>query len=303
MTPKTKLGALSARSTFVELRGFVKEHGLCRNGMPLKATRKAELYEKIVAAWNQRHEDGASNNNDAPMRPKDDSMCVLVDTVFADRFEPFKMRFPFFNGLGSEMISARVNDFICERRVADGTLLYVGTSCMRPEHGMRIVNNGKAETMQSGDSIQLYRELVARGVLHRDDDDGTIAPECSSEHMRQMMNASFAAHGCTECSPSYPPSALATAPAGIRQSIPRRRWQHAPVQLVRTDDVLHPPTDYVLHPPTWFNRGEPIPDDVPDDDVPDDEPIHRKMWEFKPVTLRNADKTSYPRAGKHNPNK
>jgi len=51
MCGRPLFATLSVQSSLVELRTFVKTHGLCRDGKPLKARSKADLYAHIDAVW------------------------------------------------------------------------------------------------------------------------------------------------------------------------------------------------------------------------------------------------------------
>jgi hypothetical protein len=160
--------ALSANSPFAALRGFVKAHGLNRGGVPLKATSKAALYAQIVECCGQATTrpvpDSVPSGTEPPppdatvargseqppastvehARTPSEPFVVMVDALFPDRFDALKAQYPFFNGLGTELIFARVNRYIRDHRLAEGTLLYVGTASDDPERGVLVVQNGQA---------------------------------------------------------------------------------------------------------------------------------------------------------------
>ena len=282
---------LSAHSPFVDLRGFVKEHGLQRNGLALKATRKADLYVQIVEAWQEKSRtpvDDASDvptADDRPDAPNPDvhashadaqpapldlhdeserpvtvlSWRVLVDTLFPDRLDSLKARYPFFNGLDSASIGARVDRYIRDQRVADGTLLYVGTASEHPERGIWVVQNGRAAPWQPG-SFELDSSMIHELIAHGSFVDENGHNEAVRQRHRVLVRPDQ------------------TVPHPAPPNHPRKQWQHHPVQLAYAECVLHPPEPH--HPHRTPNR---------------------RTWAHRPVTLFNANVTLHPRPSTSNP--
>ena len=253
--------ALSANSPFAALREFVKAHGLNRGGVPLKATSKAALYAQIVECCGQATTrtvpDSVPSGTEPPppeakvacgsepppastvehARTPSEPFVIMVDSLFPDRFDALKAQYPFFNGLGTELIFARVNRYISDHRLEEGTLLYVGTALDDPERGMLVVQNGQAAPWRydpAGGQTPAHRAVLAHGAVR----DGRWMHSREVESRRRMHVALV--HS-VRSSPRPTPMPDDTPVPLVPQVSPRRQWQHHPVQLAHADVVLHPP--------------------------------------------------------------